>query len=162
MGSDRETTYQRPGNGLSLIELSQIEEAAHHSQTCDAKIVLRLAAALREALQEKKNAEALAVVYKKKANSRAGIRLVGAERGARKDEMRLRSTLNPEEQTNVVEGPSRHRKGSNQRQLVCGFCNGTFYVDEVTFRQAMSAMEEGGDNPFCCDECEAEQEELSH
>ena len=57
------------GNGLSLTELEQIEEVAHHSQTCDAKIVLRLAAALREALQEKENACALALVYKNKAES---------------------------------------------------------------------------------------------
>jgi hypothetical protein len=52
-----------------LTELEQIEELAHHSQTCDTRIVLRLAAALREALQEKENACALAVVYKKKADS---------------------------------------------------------------------------------------------
>ena len=76
--------------------------------------------------------------------------------------MRLRSTLNPEEQTNVIDGPTRLRKGRNQRQLVCAFCNGTFYVDEVMFDRAMSAMQQGGDNPFCCDECEAENEELSH
>src|SRR5512147_983647 len=31
-----------------------------------------------------------------------------------------------------------------------------------TLRQAMSAMEEGIDNPFCCDECEAEYDEISH
>ena len=40
-------------NGLSLEELEQLEEAAHHSQTLEAKSVLRLAAALREALQLK-------------------------------------------------------------------------------------------------------------
>ena len=41
------------GNGLTLEELEQLEEAAHHSQTIEAKDVLRLAAALREALQLK-------------------------------------------------------------------------------------------------------------
>jgi len=41
------------GNGLTLEELEQLEEAAHHSQTVEAKSVLRLAAALREALQLK-------------------------------------------------------------------------------------------------------------
>ena len=40
-------------NGLSLEELEQLEEAAHHSQTVEAKSVLRIAAALREALQLK-------------------------------------------------------------------------------------------------------------
>jgi len=76
--------------------------------------------------------------------------------------MRLRSALNPEEQSNIVEGPTKYRKGPNQSQLVCSLCGGIYYVDEVTVRQAMSAMEEGLENPFCCDECEADYEALSH
>ena len=54
-------------NKLSLTELAEIEELAHRSQTCDARVVLRLAVALREALQEKENACALALVYRNKA-----------------------------------------------------------------------------------------------
>ena len=46
-------------NGLTLSELEKIEESAHHSQTSEANTVLRLAAALREALQAKENAFAL-------------------------------------------------------------------------------------------------------
>ena len=38
-------------NGLTLKELEQLEESAHHSQTLEAKSLLRVAAALREALQ---------------------------------------------------------------------------------------------------------------
>jgi len=76
--------------------------------------------------------------------------------------MRLRSMLNPEEQPNLVEGPTRYRKGPNQSELICGICGSTYYVDEVTFHQAMAAMDEGADNPFCCDDCEAEYEEVSH
>lgn len=75
---------------------------------------------------------------------------------------RLRSTLNPEEQPDFIESPTRYKGGPNQSELVCGFCHGIYYVDEVTFQHAMSAMEEGIDNPFCCNDCEAEQEELSH
>lgn len=41
------------GNGLTLEELEQLEQAAYHSQTLEAKSVLRLAVALREALQLK-------------------------------------------------------------------------------------------------------------
>lgn len=76
--------------------------------------------------------------------------------------MRLRSRINPEEQRDLVEGPSRYRKGSNQFQLICEFCGGTFYVDEVTFRNALTAMEEGSENNFCCDQCESEYEEVAH
>ena len=57
------------GNGLTLSELEQIEESAEHSKTSEAKTVLRLSAALREALQGKENAFALAAEFKKKADA---------------------------------------------------------------------------------------------
>lgn len=56
-------------NGLTLSELEQIEESAHHSRTSEAKTVLRVSAALREALQAKENACALAAEFKKKADA---------------------------------------------------------------------------------------------
>jgi len=52
------------GNGLTLEELERIEEVAKHSQSVEAKAVLRLAAALREALQIKLNACCLCVEFK--------------------------------------------------------------------------------------------------
>ena len=76
--------------------------------------------------------------------------------------MKLRSTLNPEEQPNIVEAPTKYTKGPNQFKLRCALCNTIYYLDETTFHQALSAMAAGLDNPFSCDECEAEQEELSH
>ena len=76
--------------------------------------------------------------------------------------MRLRSRVNPEEQPDLVERPTRYKKGSKQFQLICELCGGTFYVDEVAFRQALTAMEEGSETPFCCDECESEYDELAH
>jgi hypothetical protein len=74
----------------------------------------------------------------------------------------LRSRLNPEDQRDVVEEPTLCRVGPNQFELTYGICAGTFFVDENTFRQAVSAVEEGRDNPFCCDECEEEYESQSH
>lgn len=41
--------------GLTLNELERIEEAAHHAQSLAPESVLRLTAALREALQVKVN-----------------------------------------------------------------------------------------------------------
>jgi hypothetical protein len=52
-------------NKLTLRELEQIVEFAHKSCTAEAEIVLRLAAALREALQEKENAVAIAAQIKR-------------------------------------------------------------------------------------------------
>jgi len=76
--------------------------------------------------------------------------------------MKLRSSLNPEEQTNLVDGPTTYKKGPNKSQLVCGLCNEIYYVDDETFRHAITAIEEGFDEPFCCEECEVEYDELSH
>ena len=56
------------GNGLTLKELEKIEEAAHRSQTLEAKTVLRLAAALREALQIKANACAFCIQLEERRN----------------------------------------------------------------------------------------------
>lgn len=76
--------------------------------------------------------------------------------------MRLRSRLNPEEQRNVAEGPTQYIKGPNKFKLRCAFCNTIYYLDETTFQQALSTMAAGIDNPFCCEACQEEQEELSH
>lgn len=76
--------------------------------------------------------------------------------------MRLRSMLNSEEQTNIIHGPTKIKKGPNTWQLNCSLCGGTLYVDETTFTQAMSAMSAGIENPFCCDDCEADYEDVAH
>ena len=74
----------------------------------------------------------------------------------------LRSSLNPEEQPDLIEGPTTYKIGPNQWELICAVCNESYYVDNLTLKQAVSAMEEGRENPFCCDECEAEFEAMSH
>lgn len=76
--------------------------------------------------------------------------------------MKLRSALNPEEQTDLIQGPTQYRVGPNQSELICSVCGGSFYVDEVVFHQAMTAMEEGLENPFCCDECTEDYENVAH
>jgi hypothetical protein len=47
------------GNNLTLKELSEIEEMAHRSHSREAEIILRLSAALREAMQVRESAIAL-------------------------------------------------------------------------------------------------------
>lgn len=76
--------------------------------------------------------------------------------------MRLRSTLNPEEQPNFIDSPTKHKKGANKWQLNCSLCGGSYYVDDVIFSQAMSAMRDGVENPFCCDDCQSEYEDIAH
>lgn len=55
-------------NGLTLDELAQIEEEAHKSTTQEGETILRLAAALREAMQMSANATAMARGFEKKRN----------------------------------------------------------------------------------------------
>ena len=50
---------QESGNRVTLKELERIEEAAHRSQSLAPETVLRLTAALREALQVKVNERVL-------------------------------------------------------------------------------------------------------
>ena len=52
---------------LTLSDLEKIEELAHKSGTPEAQTVLRLTAALRNALQEKENAVALACEFRRKS-----------------------------------------------------------------------------------------------
>ena len=52
---------------LTLRDLEQIEESAHESGTSEAQTLLRLSAALRNALQEKENAVALASEFRRKS-----------------------------------------------------------------------------------------------
>jgi hypothetical protein len=47
------------GNHLTLEELSEIEEMAHRSHSPEAETILRLSAALREAMQVRESAIAL-------------------------------------------------------------------------------------------------------
>lgn len=58
---------RRFGNGLSFEELSQIEENAYRSDTQESRTILRLAAALREAIQIEE--AALAIILQRKTRS---------------------------------------------------------------------------------------------
>ena len=52
---------------LTLRDLEQIEELAYKSGSSEAQTVLRLSAALRNALQEKENAVALAREFRRES-----------------------------------------------------------------------------------------------
>ena len=63
------------GNGLTFEELSEIEQAAYHSTTEEARTILRLAVALREAMQIEESALALISLAnnkKKQADGNSG------------------------------------------------------------------------------------------
>lgn len=76
--------------------------------------------------------------------------------------MSLRSRLVPEEQPNRVLEPNRLRQGPSQSELICRSCGDLFFVDEISFHDALSAMEMGLESAFYCNECETEQEGATH
>ncbi|HYJ90646.1 MAG TPA: hypothetical protein VEV84_05005 [Pyrinomonadaceae bacterium] len=51
---------------------------------------------------------------------------------------------------------------TNQYSLNCGICNQSLYVDKQTYESTVNAIEKGLDNPFVCEDCQAEYAELEH
>lgn len=74
----------------------------------------------------------------------------------------MRSELNPEEQPGLVDGPTTFPKGPNRFALKCAECGGSYFVDEVIYRQAVKAVAEGQENSFTCEDCQTEYDELDH
>jgi len=48
----------------------------------------------------------------------------------------------------------------NCYNMYCSSCHGSFYLDKDFYEQTVYAMEQGSDNPFLCDECQDEINEL--
>lgn len=50
----------------------------------------------------------------------------------------------------------------NQHPVICVTCGETFYVDKQMHESTARLIAEGLDNPFECDDCRDEMEELAH
>jgi uncharacterized protein YlaI len=53
------------------------------------------------------------------------------------------------------------RTSLNTNEINCGLCNKIFFSDNSTFQAISRAIEEGLDNPFICDGCRAEYDDLA-
>ena len=69
------------GNNLTLDELSQIEAMARRSRSHEAETILRLSAALREAMQIRENAIALMNVLRSNRGAGRDRSDIAGERG---------------------------------------------------------------------------------
>lgn len=58
-------------------------------------------------------------------------------------------------------GPTVFKTERNQRQVRCGMCGRIIYVDEENFSFASDAIEVGLDDPFRCELCKEEYDELA-
>ena len=71
----------------------------------------------------------------------------------------LRSYIDPDQQT--ATGPTSFMTDRNEHEVRCGMCARPGYVDEETFRSVSEAIESGLENPFRCEVCEEEYDDLA-
>ena len=71
----------------------------------------------------------------------------------------LGSYIDPDQQT--ATGPTSFMTERNEIEVRCGICARTVYVDEETYRFVSEARESGLDNPFRCEVCEEEYDDLA-
>jgi hypothetical protein len=71
----------------------------------------------------------------------------------------LRSYIDPEEQK--VIGPTSFMTDRNEHEVRCGLCARAAYVDEESFRLVSEAIDSGLENPFRCEICAEEYDDLA-
>ena len=59
-------------------------------------------------------------------------------------------------------GITDFKTDKNQYEISCGDCNKIFYADRETYEGINRAIMQGLDNPFLCQECQEEIEELAY
>lgn len=74
---------------------------------------------------------------------------------------KLRSAIDPEE-TNIIQGPTTLPGDQNRLELRCGMCGRINFVDEETINRASEATKAGLDNPFRCEICQQEYDDLAY
>jgi hypothetical protein len=75
---------------------------------------------------------------------------------------KLRSAVSQEEEHAAAVGPTTFRTTENRHELRCGMCSEIYFVDAATFDSVSTAVQEGLDNPFLCEDCVEEYDELAY
>ena len=68
--------------------------------------------------------------------------------------------LDPHQQI-ATQGPTVVKTQQNQHEVRCGMCGRIIYVDEETFSFVREAIETGLDDPFRCEHCKVEYDDLA-
>lgn len=71
----------------------------------------------------------------------------------------LRSYIDPEQHTAIVATPMMTEL--HDREVRCGMCAKEIYVDEETYRLCSEELRSGLDNPFRCEVCAEEYDDLA-
>ena len=72
----------------------------------------------------------------------------------------LHSYFDPDRQPAI--GPTSFKTERNEHEVRCGMCAREVYVDEETYRFVSDAIKSGLDNPFRCEVCEEEYDDLAY
>jgi len=59
-------------------------------------------------------------------------------------------------------GPTVFKTERNQREVRCGMCGKIIYVDQATFDFVSDAINSGLDDPFRCELCKDEYDDLAY
>jgi hypothetical protein len=70
--------------------------------------------------------------------------------------------VSQEEEHVASVGPTTFRTAENQHELRCGMCGEIYFVDSVTLDSVNTAVAQGLDNPFRCEDCEEEYDEAAY
>ncbi len=58
--------------------------------------------------------------------------------------------------------PTRFRTEKNKHELFCGNCGEVVFVDDMIFDEVKGMLEKTMENPFVCEDCIEEYEDLAH
>ena len=72
----------------------------------------------------------------------------------------LRSYIDPDQQT--ATGPTSFPTERNEHEVRCGMCARPVFVDEETYLFTSDAIKSGLDNPFRCEVCAEEYDDLAY
>ena len=72
----------------------------------------------------------------------------------------LRSYIDQNEQNRIP--PTSIMTDDNQHEVRCGMCARELYVDDEGYRLYMEAINSGLDNPFRCEVCNEEYDDLAY
>ncbi len=58
--------------------------------------------------------------------------------------------------------PTTEATKTNTHPVYCGICGGKFFVGDSAFRHFNNVVEMSLENPFVCETCESDYDDLSH
>ncbi len=63
---------------------------------------------------------------------------------------------------NKLGSPTKYKTDENQNELFCSICGQKVFVNELIFKDVTKIIEKTSENPFLCESCIDEYEDLAH